>query len=301
MNWKFHNSIMIQGIAEPQIFKYASQMETCGIKIVAGASSGYGITSTEAIPIFDLVEEAIQEIGEIKTSVIFAPPNRVLDVATEAIASRIEQLVIVTPDVTPLDTIELLKRAKANNTLVLGPGSSGIMIPEKYSLGILQPQYFATGNVGIIGYTQTPIYEVAWALNKAQIGQSIAIALGENKIANSEVVQWLKMLDEDDSTEVIILIQLAQDISDKALEFVSEAISKPVICYIVGSQTPAEKVFRNSIDILNNHLSNSIPATNSYQQIVTTIGKIGVMVANKPSDIPRLIKGILDRDRQKRA
>lgn len=299
MNWKLDNSIIIQGIAEPQIFKYISQMETCGIKIVAGASSGYGITSTEAMPIFDLVAEAIREIGAIKTSVIFASSDRVLDVAVEAISSGIEQLVIVTPDVTPLDTIELLKRAKANDTSVLGPGSSGIIVPEKYSVGILQPQYFARGNVGIIGYTQTSIYEVAGALNKAQIGQSMAIALGENKIANSGVVQWLKMLDEDDSTEVIVLIQLAPDINYKALEFISEAISKPVICYLIGLQTPAEKVFRNSFDILYNHLSNSIPTTNYDLRIVTTIEKIGAIVANKPSDIPRLIEENLAHKKQK--
>jgi succinyl-CoA synthetase alpha subunit len=115
------------------------------------------------------------------------------------------------------------------------------------------------------------------------------------------VVQWLKMLDEDDYTEVIVLIQLAQDINYKALEFISEDISKPIICYIVGSQTPTEKVFRNSIDILNNYLSNSTPATNYYQQIVTTIEKIGAVVVNKPSDIPQLIEGILAQKKQKRA
>lgn len=300
MNWKFHNPIIIQGIAESQILKYATQMKTCGVEIVAGVSSGYK-AKENAIPIFNLVEEAIAQIGEIKTSVIFAPSDRVLDVSLEAIASGIEQLVIISPHVTPLNTIELLNRAKANNTLVLGPGSSGIIVPNKCSLGILQPQYFTTGNVGIIGYTQSLIYEVAWALNKAQIGQSIAIALGKNKIANFNIVQWLKMLDEDDSTEVIVLIQLAQDINYKALDFISKAISKPVICYLMGSQTPADKVFRDSIDILKNHLSNSIPATNSYKQIVTTIEKTGAVIANKPSDIPQLVEEVLQPKKQKRS
>ena len=299
MNWKFDNSIMIQGIAEPQIYKYVNRMTNYGVKIVAGVSSGYEMTETDAIPIFDLVEEAIEEIGAIKTSIIFAPGDRVLDVATEAIASGIEQLVIVSSDVAPLDTIELLKRAKVNNTLILGPGSEGIIVPEKCFLGTLQPQYFRAGKVGIIGYSPASIYEVAWALNKAQIGQSKAIALGNNKIANINVVQWLKILDEDDSTEVIVLIQLAQDINYKALEFIANAVSKPVICYLIGLQTPTDKIFRDSLDILKNHLSNSIPVTNSYKQIVTAIKKTGAIVADKPSKISQLVEGIGRKPKRK--
>lgn len=291
MNWKFHNPVMIQGIAEPQVYKYVNRMTKYGVKIVAGISSGYEMTETDAIPIFDLVEEAIAEIGAIKTSVIFASGDRVLDIATEAIASEIEQLVIVSSNVAPLDTIEILKRAKTNNTLVLGPGSAGIIVPEQCSLGTLQPQYFIGGKVGIIGYTPASIYEVAWALNKARIGQSVAIALGENKIANFDVLQWLKMLDEDDSTEVIVLIQLAKDINYKALQFISD-INKPIICYIVGLQTPTDKVFRDSIDILRNHLSNSIPATNSFKQIVANLEKAGAIIADRPSKIPQLVERI---------
>lgn len=298
MNWKFHNSIMIQGIAEPQIYKYVNRMTNYGVKIVAGVSSGYEMTETDAIPIFNLVEEAIAEIGAIKTSIIFAPSDGVLDVATEAIASGIEQLVIVSSHVAPLDTIELLKRAEASNTLILGPGSEGIIVPEKCFLGTLQPQYFRAGKVGIIGYTSASIYEVASALNKAQIGQSKAIALGNNKIANINVVQWLKMLDEDDSTEIIVSIQLARDINYKALEFFATT-NKPVICYLIGLQTPTDKIFRDSLDILKNHLSNSNPATNSYKQIVTAIEKTGAIVADRPAQIAQLVEEIGHKKKQK--
>lgn len=293
MNWKFHDSILIQGIVAREIVEAAKLMATCGVKVVAGVSGGSEIGKIAAIPVFDLVAAAIQEIGAIKTSIILASGDRVLDVALEAIASEIEQLVIITPNITPLDTIELFKRAKANNTLVLGPGSAGMIVPEQHAYGILQPQYFVRGNVGIIGYTKALIYEIASTLNSSQMGQSIAIALGENKIANFNIIPWLEMLDRDDSTKVIVLIQIVQDINYKALEFIAEFVSKPVICYLVGSQTPADKVFRNSRDILYNHLSDSIPATNSYSQIVAIIEKTGAFIAHQPSDIPQSIKQIL--------
>ncbi|WP_144870283.1 succinate--CoA ligase subunit alpha [Hyella patelloides] len=294
MNWNFQYPIILQGTAKPTWLQYISQMEAYGVDVVARVSGGYQVTKKEKTPIFNLVEDAIQAVGEIGTSMIFAPPDQVLDASLEAIASGIKQLIIITPHVPPLDTVELLKVAQAHNIAILGPGSSGITIPEKYCLGTLQPQYFRPGNVGIISYGKALLYEVAWALNEAKMGQSWGISLGQDKIICSHLVQWLKILDEDDSTEAIVLIQSAQDIDYDALEFLSEFTTKPVICYVIGSQTPTDKVFRQGIDILNNHLSNSIPATNSYRKTITTIKKFGAIVANKPSEIPQLVNQALN-------
>jgi succinyl-CoA synthetase alpha subunit len=159
MNWKFDSQIIIQGIAESdRVLEYISQMKACGVEVLAGISSGEGVVTPKEIPIFDLVEDAIREVGTIETSMIFAAPHQVLDVSLEAIASGIKQLIIVTPKIPPLDTIKLLEIAEINNISILGPGSSGIIIPEKLCLGTLQSEYFKAGNVGIIGYGKALIY-----------------------------------------------------------------------------------------------------------------------------------------------
>jgi succinyl-CoA synthetase alpha subunit len=296
MNWKFHSQIIIQGIAESnQVWQYIAQMKAYGVEVLAGVSSGERVVSLEEIPIFDLVEDAIKAVGAVETSMIFASPYQVLDASLEAIASGIKQLMIVTSRIPPLDTIKLLKIAQANNILILGPGSAGIIIPEKLGLGTLQFEYFSLGNVGIIGYSKALIYEVVWALNKAEIGQSFAIALGQDKIIGSNLIQWLELLNEDDSTEVIVLIQSAQDIDYYSLEFVGQSTTKPVICYIFGLQTPTDKVFRQGVDILNNHLSNSIPATDSYRKMIANIKKSGITLANNLAEIPQLIQQVLQQ------
>ena len=293
MNWKFHSPTIVQGIAQPHVLSYISTMKSHGSDLVAGISGGQKVVTTKEIPIFNLVEDAIEAMGQIETSIIFADPYQVLDVSLEAIASGVKQLIIITPNVPPLDTIELLKSAKINKISILGPGSSGLIIPDKCCLGTLEQKYFCPGNVGIIGYGKLLIYEVIWELKSAEIGQSLAISLGKDQITCSNLVSWLKILNEDDSTEVIVLIQLAQDIDYDALKLLAKSTTKPVICYVAGSQTPADKLFRDGVAILKNHLSNSIPASDSYKKMISTIKKSGAIVANKPSEIPQLVEQVL--------
>jgi succinyl-CoA synthetase alpha subunit len=294
MNWKLNNQIIVQGTDNfHQMLKCINQMKSYGVEVLAAISSGHPLIALEEIPIFDLVEEAIQKIGTVETSIIFASSEQVLDVCLEAIAAGIKQLIIITAKIPPLDTIKLSKIAKLNHIFILGPGSAGIIIPQKLCLGTLQPEYFSLGNVGIISYGQSLIYEVAWILNQAQMGQSLAISLGQDKIIDSSLLHWLEILNQDQATEVIIVIQTAQDIDYSSLELMSQSISKPVICYIYGSQTPKGKVFRQGVEILNNHLSHSLPDIYSFRKTISNVKKLGLTLTQNPSEIPQLIQKFL--------
>jgi succinyl-CoA synthetase alpha subunit len=70
---------------------------------------GQGGENVNGIPVFDLVEEALKEVGEVEASVIFVNPYQVLDAALEAIAVGIIQLIIASEDVPPLDLVKLLR------------------------------------------------------------------------------------------------------------------------------------------------------------------------------------------------
>ena len=295
MNWNFHHPIIVQGTTKLEYLPYISQMKVYGVDVVAGVSIGYQKTDTEEIPIFDLVENAIREIGFIGTSIICVPYDRVLDASLEAIASGIKQLIIATPDIPPLDTVKLLKAAENNDVLLLGPGSSGIIALDRYCLGTMQPQHFKAGNVGLIGYGETLLYEVAWALNEADLGQSIVVSLGKDKMICSHLSEWIAILEQDEATKTIVLIQYAQDIDPTALELLSRSISKPIIYYIVGSHTPQDRTLRKGADILHHHLSNSIPATSSYRQAIDIVEHSDTTIVNRPTEIAKAINQILTK------
>ena len=296
MNWSSPNKVIIQGITESQAAFYAEQMKAYGTEIVAGVSPGKGGTEVGNIPVFDLVEQVLTQVKAIDISLIFVPPYQVLDAAQEAIAAGIRRLIIFTPGVPPLDTIELIKHAEANDTVLLGPSSQGIIIPKQVWLGKLQPQFFQPGSVGLITSSQHLCYEVAAELNQADMGQSMVVSLGDERIVGSNLPQWLSILHEDSNTEAIVLI--GQNI-DEAAEITTycqnHGDNKPIVVYIAGLKAPQEKVFRDAVTIISIHLSASIPAVNRDRQTITKLKKAGIKVAKRPSEIPTIIQKALSR------
>ncbi|MGF1540170.1 MAG: CoA-binding protein [Pleurocapsa sp.] len=295
MNWLSPDSAIVQGINEGYAAYHAIQMKAYGTKIVAGISPGNKGKSVGDIPLFDLVEQAIAELGTIETSLIFEKSDRVLDAAREAIAAEIKQIIIFTSGVPPLDTIEILKYAKANNTLVLGPGSHGIIIPEQNWLGTLQPQFYTPGEVGLIGYGKYLSYEVAWELNRAEIGQSIVVSLGNDRIIGSGLSQWLSILNEDPKTKAIIVvgqhINETKEITDYCR---NRGYDKPILVYLAGLLAPQEQVFQDATTIISNYLSFSIPVVNQDKQNIRQLIDVGIQVAKRPNEIPIMVKQALN-------
>lgn len=311
MKWSPPKKVIIQGITESSATLYAVQMQAYGTEIVAGVSPGEGGTKIEKIPVFDLVEQVITQEKTIDISLIFVRPYQVLDAAKEAISAGIPSIIIFTSRVPPLDTIELIKLAEASNTLVLGPGSHGLIIPQKIWLGKLEPQYYQPGSVGLITTSLHLSYEVAAELNQADIGQSIVVSLGKERIIGSKLSQWLSILNQDSHTKTIVLIgQGINETLELITNYQAHGYDKPVIVYIAGLKAPQEKIFCDAVTIISNHLSTSIPAVNrdwasstskgDYpqgtlrdRQTISKLKKAGIMISKRPSEIPTIIQKAL--------
>jgi succinyl-CoA synthetase alpha subunit len=294
MNWFPPKKVIIQGITEFQATFYAVQMKAYGTKILAGISPGNGGTEVEGIPVFDLVEQVYDQVDKIDASLIFAHPYQVLDAAKEAIAAGIKQIIIFTPQVPPLDTIQLIKCAQATDTLILGPSSHGIIIPQQVCLGKLQPQFYHPGEVGLITTSSYLCCEVAAELNQANIGQSIVVSLGQERLIGSSLLQWLEILNQDPNTKAIVSIGQKLNEAEKIINYCKKHNhKKPIIIYLVGLKTPQEKLFRNAVTIISSHLSSSIPAVNQESQTIKKLQKAGIKIATKPNEIPTLIQTAL--------
>lgn len=294
MNWSPPNKVIIQGITDSQTTFYTAQMKSYGTEIVAGISPGHGGTTVVNLPVFDLVEQAIAELGEIDISLVFVDAHQVLDAAKEAISAGIKQIVVLTPRVPPLDTIKLVEYAKAHEALIIGPGSHGVVIPQQVWLGKLDPQFYKPGRVGLITTSQNLSYEVAAELNQADIGQSIVVSIGEDPIVGSDLLQWLSILNKDPNTEAIVSIGQSINTAEEIAAYCkTNSCEKPIVVYVAGLKAPQEKMFRDALTIISNHLSNSIPAVNRDRQKISKLKKAGIMVAKKPSEIPQLIQDSL--------
>lgn len=294
MNLTPETKIIVQGIAETVGSHYASRMKAYSTNIVAGVSVGQGGQQIDEIPVFDLVEEAISALGTVDTSLIFVEPYKVLDAAREAIAAGIRQIVIVSGGVPPLDMVMLMQKARATNTLILGAGSAGLLVPDRIWLGTCEPQFYTPGKVGIISRNDFLAAEVALELNSSGLGESIVVNIGTEGIVGLNFEDWLQVLEKDPDTEAIVLLGQSFSSAEANIpEYITSAISKPTIAYLAGVQAPVEKTFENAASIIANQLSYSVPASSSDRETIAAFGKAKIPVAKRPSQIPDLVKKAL--------
>ncbi len=294
MKWQPDGKILIQGITEPLAAQYVGRMKAYGTNIVAGVSVGQGGQQLGDIPVFDLVAEALAEVGEIETSLIFVQPYAVLDAALEAIAAGIEQIIIISRGVPPLDMVYLLQKATISNTFILGSGSQGLLIPDKLWLGICEPQFYLAGRVGIISRTARLTDEVARKLTQSGLGQSIVVGLGTDAIIGASFEQWLQILEEDETTDAIVLLgQINSSAEMAAAEYIAAAIEKPVIAYLAGQNAPLERSLADATTIIANHLSSSVSTPSPAQKAIATFKQAKVRVTKRLSEIPDLLKKVL--------
>jgi succinyl-CoA synthetase alpha subunit len=290
--------VLVQGIAEPLGSLYVPVMCQYGTQIVAGVNPGWGGNLLAGIPVFDLLEQAVEKFGKPDIAVIFAPPYEVLDAALEAIAAGVRQLILITEGVPPLDIVRLLREAEATKTLVVGPSSPGIIVPGQILLGTHPPHCYTPGTVGIISRSGTLTYEVGLELTRAGLGQSIAVGIGGDRVMGSSFQQWLQMLAEDERTEVIVLIgEIGGDSEETAARYIAEAIDKPVVAYVAGATAPKGQPVGHAGAIIASRIVGIGAEIGTAQSKLAALKRAKVPVADRPSKIPKLVQQALAKVR----
>jgi succinyl-CoA synthetase alpha subunit len=286
--------VLICGIAESLAIIHVPLMRAYGTQVVAGVSPGEGGRSIQEIPTFDLVEEAIAEVGPIDVAIIFSPPFTAADAALEAIAAGIRQIVIVSAGVPPLDMMRLVRTAEATDTLVVGPNCPGIIVPGQVLLGLHPVDCYQPGSIGIVSRCSTLAYEVALQITRAGLGQSIAACIGADRVVGSSLLQWLQILDEDDRTEAIVLVgEVSGDGELRAARYIAETIDKPVVAYIAGHFAPVNRAIGHANAIVASRTAIGKGGKTDVATKVAALKAAKVKVADRPSKIPELLRRAL--------
>lgn len=288
MNWTKNSKIIIQGITENLGLYHTKKMKGYGVNIVAGISPGRKGQVFDEIPLFNLVEEAVSEFGEIQTSIIFLPPYQVLDGAWEAIAAGIKEIIIITAGVPPIDMLKLVKKAAETQTLIVGPGSGGIIIPDTILLGTIEPKFYQPGNVALLSRSETLNHEIALHLNEAGLGQGIAVSLGNQRIIGSSLLQWLKILTLVPNISVIVLSLSLEEAEELHSELVN--YSKSVIVYVYGIYSSQENFFASATTIIANRLSSGTMVSSAFQDKQTSLANTKVAIAKNLEQLTLLVK-----------
>jgi len=229
--------ILVQGITTTEGRQYTSQMLEYKAEVVAGVSPGRYGQEVMGVPVYDKVSEAIKR-HKVDASVIFVPRNAVLSAACEAIDQGIPLVIIITGGIPVTETIKIKNSAQKKGITLLGPGSSGVLVPNVTKAGIISTEYATRGVVGVI--TRSPGNEVplCQSLYKEEVGESIIISLGGDEIIGTGYVEILQELEKDDSTQVVVIGgevkgRLEEDV---ARYIKNSSYSKPVIAFLFNRE-----------------------------------------------------------------
>lgn len=278
---------IVWGITGTQGTFHTRLMLEYGTKIVAGVTPGKGGTRVEDVPVYDSGEEA-QEKHHANAAIIFVPAPFAADAALEAMKNEIKTLVIITEHIPIKDAINVMAYAKQVNATVIGPNTPGIISPEASKLGIMPSHIFKPGSVGMVSRSGTLTYEIAAGLSRKQLGQSTCLGLGGDPITGLNFVDALEMFKNDSQTKAAVLIgEIGGNLEELAAKYISEeAYPKPVVAFIAGRSAPPGKRMGHAGAIV-------MGKAGTAENKIDTFRKVGVKVAEKPSDVAELLTKLI--------
>jgi len=259
-----------------------------GTKVVAGVTPGKGGLTAEGIPVYDFVVEAVRDY-QINSAISFVPPRFAKDSCFEVIDNGIEFLVITAEGIPDHDAVDIISYAKLKGTRILGPGSAGIIAPGKSKLGAHPSRVFLEGHVGIVSKSGALSYEVGKTLTNAGIGQSTVVSIGGGPFWGLTQKEVIKLYQEDEETkEIILLGEIGGRMEEKAAEFISCYVDKPIISLVVGKSAPKGKSLGHAGAIIEG-------TKGTVQSKIEALSKAGSYIANTPKEIVQIIKQIREK------
>ena len=173
--------VLVQGITGYQGAFHTKRMIEFGTEVVAGVTPGKGGTKVHGVPVLNTVADAVAQTGAT-ASCLFVPARFAKDAAIEAIAARLDPVVIITEHLPVHDAIALMAYARVQGVHVVGPNCPGVTSPGRCKIGIMPNHLFRQGPVGVVSRSGTLTYEIVAALTHAGVGQSTAVGLGGDPV-----------------------------------------------------------------------------------------------------------------------
>jgi succinyl-CoA synthetase alpha subunit len=279
--------VVVQGITGKEGSFHTKLMLEYGTKIVAGVVPGKHGEEVHGIPVYDTIKDAMRE-HDITASIIFVPARFAPSAAMEAIENNLNPIVVITEGIPTWDTAKFVLMAKRKGLHVIGPNCPGLIAPKpKVKIGILPGHVFTPGDVAVISRSGTLTYEIAKSLTDAGLGQSITIGVGGDPIRGTNLVEAVKLLEEDPDTKKIVVIgEIGGVEEEKVAElFKKGELSKPIVAYIAGRTAPPGKAMGHAGAII-------LGETGKAESKIKAFEDAGIPVAKLPSEIPDLIKGL---------
>jgi succinyl-CoA synthetase alpha subunit len=279
-----HTRVMVQGITGRAGRTQTRWMLDYGTNIVAGVTPGKAGEVVEGIPVYDTVAQAVQS-QKVEASVFFVPPPAIKQAAFDNIDAGVNLIVVVTEHVPIQDVMEIREYLNGRPVQIIGPTSPGIITPGEAKIGILPANMFAPGRVGIISRSGTLSYEVSINLATGGFGQSTVVGIGADPVVFTNMPEILRLFEKDPGTDLVVVVGEVGGIQEeKAAEYIDRWMTKPVVAYIAGVNSPSEKRMGHAGAIIQGD------GKGTPQSKMAALREVGVDVAEYPAQVVELVR-----------
>jgi succinyl-CoA synthetase alpha subunit len=166
---------------------------------------------------------------------------------------------------------------------LVGPNCPGLLTPGEAKVGII-PGYIATsGQIGVVSRSGTLTYEVLYALKLVNKGVSTCVGIGGDPINGTNFIDCLDLFESDAYTEKVIMIgEIGGTDEEKAADFISRHMTKPVVAFIAGQTAPPGKRMGHAGAIVEG-------GSGLAADKIAALRAAGVKVASHPEEIASLV------------
>ena len=249
-----------------------------GTQVVAGCTPGKGGQEVAGVPVFDTVADAVEQTG-VNATMIFVPAPFTADAILEALDAGVGVIVAITEGVPVLDMVRVYEKVRESDAVLIGPNCPGVITPDECKIGIMPGYIHRKGNVGVISRSGTLTYEAVWQLSNLGLGQSTCVGLGGDPIVGTSFVDLLKMFQQDDETEAILMMgEIGGTAEEDAAAVVADQIDKPVAAFIAGRTAPPGKRMGHAGAIISG-------GKGTATEKVAALEAAGIVVAESPADM----------------
>jgi succinyl-CoA synthetase alpha subunit len=280
-----NSRIIVQGMTGSEGMKHTRRMVASGTNIVGGVNPRKAGEQVDGIPVFGSVADAVKETGA-DVSVVFVPPRFTKDAVEESVAAAVPLVVVITEGIPVHDTAAFFTRAqRSGTTRLIGPNCPGLISPGKSNAGIIPADITKPGRIGLVSKSGTLTYQMMYELR--DIGFSTCVGIGGDPVIGTTHIDCLAAFQDDPDTDAIVMIgEIGGDAEERAAEFITANVTKPVVGYVAGFTAPEGKTMGHAGAIVSGSAG-----TAAAKQ--AALEAVGVRVGKTPSETARLAREIV--------
>jgi len=279
-----NSRILVQGVTGHEGLFHTQQMVEYGTHVVAGVTPGKGgdWVLDGKVPVFDSTKVAVDATGA-NVSVIFVPARFSTDAIFEAADAGIPLIFCITEGIPIQDMMRVRTYLNQKGVQLVGPNCPGALTPGEAKAGIIPGNIAIPGNIGVVSRSGTLTYEVLYALKLKGMGASTCVGIGGDPVIGMNFIEILGLFEADPFTDYVVLIgEIGGSEEERAAEYISRYMTKPVVGFIAGQTAPPGKRMGHAGAIIER-------GSGTAADKIRALANSGVVVARHPEEIPDLL------------